>query len=104
MFAWAGSPLVTGSTDIYLTGGGQNPGKYSNPEVDKLLKQLNAELDTTKQTAIQKQIDTILWTDLATIPAYAFPAMLATTPNATGMEFNATQADLSWNVAKWGLS
>jgi peptide/nickel transport system substrate-binding protein len=101
LFAWAGSPLVTGSDGIYNTGGGQNPGKYSNPAVDALIKQLDAELDKDKQVALLKQIDTALWTDLATIPLFAFPALLGTATNVEGIQFNATQADLSWNIQDW---
>jgi peptide/nickel transport system substrate-binding protein len=104
MFAWSGSPLVSGNNGIYQTGGGQNPGKYSNPEVDKLFDQLFGELNKDKQNVLLKQIDTVLWNDLATIPLFAFPAVLATTKNAQGMEYNATQADLSWNAQDWSLS
>ena len=37
LFAWSGSPLVSGSSSIFTTGGGNNNGKYTNAEVDKLL-------------------------------------------------------------------
>ncbi len=103
MFAWAGSPLVTGSDGIYTTGGGQNPGAYSNKQVDTLTTQLDQTIDKDKQVAIQKQIDTLLWTDLATIPLFAFPGVLATSSNAEGVVYNATQSDLSWNAAQWSL-
>lgn len=104
MFAWSGSPLVTGSNDIFSTGGGNNPNGYTSAVVDKAIKDLSAELDKDKQTAHIKTIDTTLWTDLATIPLFSFPAILASTKNAEGLEYNATQADLSWNVGSWGLS
>jgi peptide/nickel transport system substrate-binding protein len=104
MFAWSGSPLVTSSNDIFTTGGGNNPNGYSNPEVDKLVAQLSAELDKDKQTAIIKQIDTALWNDLATVPLFAFPAIMAKSKTLQGIEFNATQADLTWNVGDWSLS
>lgn len=103
MFAWAGSPLVTGSDGIYTTGGGNNPDGYSNPQVDSLTTQLDQELDKDKQVQIIKQIDTTLWTDLATIPLYAFPAVLATGANVQGVVYNPTQADLSWNAQDWSL-
>jgi peptide/nickel transport system substrate-binding protein len=104
MFAWAGSPLVSSNVGIYNTGGGENPTGYTNPQVDTLRTQLTAETDKDKQTAILKQLDTQLWNDLATIPLYAFPAILATTKNAKGVVYNATQADLSWNAADWSTS
>lgn len=103
MFAWAGSPLVTGSDGIYTTGGGQNPGGYSNKQVDTLTTELDQTIDKDKQVGVQKQIDTLLWTDLATIPLFAFPGVLATSNNAEGVVYNATQADLSWNAAQWSI-
>jgi len=104
MFAWAGSPLLSGNDGIYTTGGGQNPNGYSNPEVDKAWASMIHELDKDKQLALTKQFETALWTDLATIPLYAFPALLATTPNVEGVQYNATQADLTWNASKWNLA
>jgi peptide/nickel transport system substrate-binding protein len=104
MFAWTGSPLVTGSSNIYVTNGDSNFGKYSSPVVDNATKQLNGEIDPTKQTALIKQIETQLWTDLATIPLFAFPGILASSPDAEGVEYNATQADLTWNAFNWTLA
>ena len=103
MFAWIGSPTVTGSNDIFKTGGGQNPGKYSNKEVDGLLDKLATTLDRTEQVSILKQIDSALWTDLATIPLFAHPGIVATTSNAEGVVYNATQQELSWNSWEWNL-
>jgi peptide/nickel transport system substrate-binding protein len=103
MFAWAGSPLVTSPASTYTTGGGNNNGKYSNPQVDALIKQLNSEIDTTKQTGLIKQIETLLWQDLMSIPLFAFPGILASVPEVEGVEYNATQSDLSWNAYAWTL-
>jgi ABC-type transport system substrate-binding protein len=104
MFAWSGSPLVSGNNGIYETNGGQNPNGYSNPQVDTLIKQMFAEIDKDKQVQIEKQVDTLLWTDLTTMPLFAFPAVFAATKDAQGLEYNPTQADLSWNAASWSLS
>jgi len=103
MFAWSSSPLVTASTSTYTTGGGNNNGKYSNPAVDADLKALGQETDKAKQIELVKKIETQLWTDLHSVPVFAFPGILATSPNAEGVEFNATQAGLTWNASKWSL-
>ena len=103
MFAWTGSPLVTGSSAIYITKGDSNYDKYSSPTVDSLTSQLNAEIDTTKQVDLMKQIDTQLWTDLATIPLFAHPGILASSPDVEGVEYNATQQELMWNAQSWSL-
>jgi peptide/nickel transport system substrate-binding protein len=103
MYAWSGSPLVTGSSDIYITKGGSNFQAYSSPKVDSLTATLNGEIDENKQVDLMKQIDTQLWTDLATIPLFAFPGVLATVPEAEGVEYNPTQQELAWNAQAWGL-
>lgn len=100
-FAWAGSPLKTGSSSTFQTGGGNNNGAYSNPEVDALIEQLNVTVDPDAQMEIVKQIETILWDDLATIPGFSFPGVLATTEDVAGVEFNPTQAGLTWNASEW---
>jgi peptide/nickel transport system substrate-binding protein len=108
MFGWTGSPTVTGSNGIYQTAPpgdpGNNPGGYSNKQVDLLTAQLSGTIDKTKQLAILKRIDTLLWNDLNSIPLFTFPAVLATAKNVGGVTFNASQADLTWNVQDWTLS
>lgn len=107
LFAWIGSPAVSGDPPIFQTKaagkGGQNNGQYSNPEVDKLLDSLVVELDKDKQLDIRKQVDTILWTDLATIPLFAFPGLAATDTKVENVEINATQSDITWNAFDWTL-
>ncbi len=104
MFAWATSPLVTASSSTFTTGGGTNLGSYSNPEVDELIGELNQTFDETAQIELIIQIETNLWDDLATIPVFAFPAVLATAANAEGVVYNATQSGLTWNMDEWTLT
>ena len=104
LFAWTGSPLVTGSSGIYTTDGGSNYGNYSNKEVDKLTTQLNKTADPAAQVDLIIQIETHLWNDLATIPVFAFPGIVAYDANAEGVEYNATQAGLTWNMDDWSIS
>lgn len=104
MFAWIGSPLVTGSSAIYVTDGGSNYGNYSNKQVDELTAQLNQTTDPEDQKDLIIQIETILWDDLATVPVFAFPGIVAYAANAEGVEYNATQAGLTWNMEDWTLS
>jgi len=108
LFAWTSSALVTPNGPLYQTKAfppaGSNNGKYSNPRVDALFDQLKGETDKTKQAALLTEIDTIMWSDVATVPLFAFPAILAVTPEVTGVVYNASQADLSWNCQEWGLT
>lgn len=104
MFAWIGSPLVTGSSAIYVTDGGSNYGNYSNKQVDELTAQLNQTTDPEEQKNLIIQIETILWDDLATVPVFAFPGIVAYAANAEGVEYNATQAGLTWNMQDWATT
>ena len=100
-FAWAGSPLKSGSSSTFQTDGGNNNGNYSNPEVDSLIDQLNQESDEDAKQELIIQIETILWDDLATIPGFTFPGVVATTADAEGVVYNPTQAGLTWNAQEW---
>ena len=101
MFNWTGSPLMSTSHDVYTSAGEINYGKYSSPDVDRWFDQAIHELNPDRQTALLKLIDTQLWRDLATIPLYAHPAVLATSPQAHGVVYNPTQGELSWNAQDW---
>lgn len=104
LFAWAGSTLVTGSSSTYTTDGGNNFGSYSNPEVDRLTAQLNVTPDAGQQLDLIKQIEAILWSDLATIPLFTFPGLAAWSSNAEGVEYNSSQGGLTWNMDQWELT
>ncbi len=104
MFAWAGSPLKSGSSEIYRTDGGINFGGYGNPEVDALLDALNQELDAAAQVDISNQIDVLLWEDLVTIPVFSFPGVAAYSDNASNVIYNPSQNGLTWNASTWQLS
>lgn len=103
MFAWIGSALVTSQNDIFRSTGESNFGHYKNTKMDSVLDNLAKETDTDAQLALVKEADTILWKDLAQIPIFAYPGIVATTPDAEGVVYNASQADLTWNAYAWSL-
>jgi len=104
LFAWAGGPNKTGASSTFTTGGGNNQQNYSNPEVDELITQLNAATEKDEQLALANQVDTLLWEDLATIPVFTFPGILAYSDAVTNIEYNPTQSGLTWNAQQWQLA
>ena len=44
----------------FKTGGGNNTGNYSNPELDKLIDQILSELDKEKRTVLIRKAEDIL--------------------------------------------
>lgn len=104
MFAWSGGPNKTGASSTYSGSGGNNVGEYNNPEVDSLISQLNESLDPSEVLALANQIDTILWQDLATIPVFSFPGVVAYTDNTQNIVYNPSQNGLTWNSDRWSLT
>ncbi|MFI7588541.1 ABC transporter family substrate-binding protein [Spongisporangium articulatum] len=104
LFAWSGTALVSQNQSIYAADGGTNFTGYDNAEVTAWLKQLNGTLDERQQLALQQKIETQLWKDLATIPLFAFPGVLAVAKNVQGVQFNASNNGLTWNADRWSLA
>lgn len=106
LFAWSGSPLVTGSSTTFVTPSsaadyGNNNGRYSNPQVDELTAQLNVTPDVDEQHELVKQIEAILWEDLATVPLFAHPGIEAYASNVQNVKFQPSQTGVTWNMQEW---
>ena len=56
---------------FYRTGVVSNYGGYSNPDVDKLIDQLETEFDAAKQATIAKQVQKLVHDDVALIYLFA---------------------------------
>nr|WP_255479859.1 ABC transporter family substrate-binding protein [Quadrisphaera sp. RL12-1S] len=104
LFAWSGSPLVSSSASTYVTGGGNNNGKYSNPQVDQLTATLLSETDASKQDQTIGQIEKILWDDVATVPLFTFPGIQANDTKVTGPQFQPAQSQQTWNDNEWAVA
>lgn len=77
-FGWQStSTAVTGDSEIFKTGGGNNLIGYSNKEVDDLFKELAVATEPAEQLDIQKQIEKILFEDAVGITVFQFPAVAA---------------------------
>lgn len=100
-FAWSGSGTVSENQPLFATGSDQNYGKYSNPQVDSLLTELVQTTDKSKQTDLIKQIETILWKDMVTIPLFAWPLLNAYSPKVSGVVLNTTQTMATYNASDW---
>jgi peptide/nickel transport system substrate-binding protein len=104
LFAWAGSPLVSGSGSTYSTEGGNNNGNYANPEVDELMSELDVTPDADEQVRIITDVETILWEDLATVPLFAHPGIAAYDSKVENVQFQPSQTQVTWNMQKWTMA
>jgi peptide/nickel transport system substrate-binding protein len=101
-FAWVGTPFpVSSNQPIFSTGSAQNYGKYSNTKFDQLMTQAVAELDEKKAADMANQADQILWDDMATLPLYQKPQLLAYRNTFTGIGENLSSQGPFWNAGTW---
>ena len=50
------------------------------------------------------QLDSTLWSDLATMPLFAYPGLVATVPNISGVRYNPSASGVTYNVNQWTLN
>ncbi|WP_203454150.1 ABC transporter family substrate-binding protein [Jiangella aurantiaca] len=101
LFAWAGSGVMTSGASLYRTNEGQNPYGYSNATVDEAWTELIVTVDEARQTELLTTIETELWNDLFSIPLYAHPGVTAHNPAIEGVQQNAAQTQVSFNMEEW---
>jgi len=104
LFAWVGSPLTSSQKALYATDGDSNYGKYSNPDVDTWLTQVNGESDASKQGTLLNQADVQIWKDLYTYPVFQFPDLTAYSDKIENVLYNPTQSGITWNVYDWAIA
>jgi peptide/nickel transport system substrate-binding protein len=102
-FAWLGSPFtLSGSQDIYKTGGGSNYGQYASKKVDDLFAQALGEIDEAKAAELGNQIDQQLTADMATIPLYTKPTFIAWRNTFTNIRDNTNTVGPFFETSAWG--
>jgi peptide/nickel transport system substrate-binding protein len=102
-FAWVGTPFaISGSRDIYRTGGGGNYGSYESKKVDDLFAQANSETDPAKSAELGNQIDQQLTADMVTIPLYNKPGFIAWRNTFTNIRDNQTNEGPFFAANTWG--
>ncbi len=103
LFAWVATAALSSNTSIYVPGGGQNFNNYSNPEIQTLFDQANAEFDPAVRADLMNQIDAILWEDMATLPLFQFQEMVAYSDTVSNVIFNGPLG-VTWNANEWALT
>ncbi|MEI6700908.1 MAG: ABC transporter family substrate-binding protein [Actinomycetota bacterium] len=101
IFAWVGSPLLSGNKDIYACDGGSNYDNYCNHAFDTAATKANVAPTTKAEAALYNAADKILWADMATLPLYQKPQYGAWTNTVGNVLVNPTQAGIVWNAQKW---
>jgi peptide/nickel transport system substrate-binding protein len=104
IFAWVGTPFIADSKSIWSTGEGQNYGKYSNAEVDKLLADGAKELDPAKMRDLFNQADEIMSKEAYVLPLYQKPVFIAVYNEYRYVRNNPTAEGQTYNIDEWALA
>ena len=111
MYAWTQSPENVPRTTVHSREipseengwSGQNTPGWANPEVDRLVDELEAEFDPGRRLDL---IHAIMWhytSEVPVIPLYYRSNNAVTPANMTGYRLSATQVSATDHVEKWNL-
>jgi peptide/nickel transport system substrate-binding protein len=93
VLGWGGRTDPDGNVfPLFHTKGGWNGGKYSNPEVDRLIEQGRVESNQAERKRIYQSIQQLLNQDVAYIFTIFRPVLHATSASVRGLEPMADQA------------
>jgi len=107
MFAWTGSPDITGWNNIYgcrddaKNQNQQNRQGYCSAKVTSLLNKVNSSFAYAKQTSLTNQALAQMAKDLILIPLFQKPTYLIHKRSFGGLKENPTSAGPDWNIEFW---
>ena len=107
LFAWVGGPGLSSNQSIYISpkhGQQQNYTQAGTPEIDSALKKMATSPNTTEEKHWANESDKLLWTQMATLPLYQKPTLIAFDQNVKGVGDNSTQVGPMWNSETWSLA
>jgi len=104
IFAWVGSPFYLGAAEQnWITDGGGNYGEYSNPEVDKLIKEAAGTLDPAKAAQLVNQADEIVAKEAYVLEIAQKPTLLFVYSDYANIRDNPSSSGVNYNNGRWGL-
>jgi peptide/nickel transport system substrate-binding protein len=105
VFGWI-SPGVGNGTipQIFSTGGGSNFNQYSNPEVDRLGKEIQVTTDPDAIDEMTAEVDGHLFADAYGLPLFQLPGMNAHNERVSGITYMGNQTGVVWNYWEWEVT
>ena len=106
LFASTGSPFATSLIPSYQSparGFGQNVSRAGTAAIDALLDRIATDQDAAQQAADANAADALLWEQMATLPLFQKPTLVAYDSALRGVQNNASQSGVLWNSDDWSL-
>jgi peptide/nickel transport system substrate-binding protein len=102
-FSWRAWPDPVQSHSTYLCGeaGELNVNRYCSEAVASLIRSADSIVDPVERAAVYNEADRIYLDDLALIPLYQKPDLMAWRTGISGPEPNYTTSSDMWNIASW---
>jgi peptide/nickel transport system substrate-binding protein len=100
LFAWVGSQALTPNQSIYISpkhGLQQNYSRAGTPQIDAAMHKMVTAPSSTVEKKWANETDKLLWDQMATLPLYQKPDVLAFDSNFKGIGDNPTNAGPLWN-------
>ncbi|HET6242604.1 MAG TPA: ABC transporter family substrate-binding protein, partial [Arthrobacter sp.] len=102
IFGWINSGVgVSGTPQIFKTGGGSNHNGFSDPDADKAMDELIVTTDKARQDELQKKIDAAIWKSAYGVPLFQSPDVKASSDRISGVTAMPNQTGVWWNVWDW---
>ena len=107
-FSWkAAADPHLGNSTYYCTGkapsgfGALNVNRYCSDEVETLIRSTDQIVDSSLRTEVYNEADRLYLADLAIVPLYQKPSLLAWNSGLSGPVPNMSRATDLWNLAAW---
>ncbi len=102
IFAWQPSNAsVTGVREYLVAGGPSNFSGYANPEVERLLDEIEGTLNADAVALLSIELEKTLWADGYGIPLYQYPALAWWDRTVSGISPSAVASNRLWNYWEW---
>lgn len=102
-FSWRARPEPALANPTYLCddAGSLNVNRYCSEQVEQLIRRTETVVSPERRAALYNRADRLYLEDLAVIPLYQKPTLIAWTSEIDGPEPNQTTSGDLWNVASW---
>lgn len=105
LFGWQStSTYALNSEANFITGGLNNFGGYSDPEMDALWAELGPNTDPERETELIIEIESMLNEAGFSTPIFQFPGVVAWREALSGVSFIPLSPTIFWNYWEWEIS